>query len=162
MIYYSCIDSPLGKLTISTDGLAILELHIEGDRYFTHVPENWIKNQNEPLLQTTQKELLEYFEGKRSQFSVPVQTKGTDFQMAVWRALQAVPAGSTTSYGELARQIGKPSAVRAVGTAVGRNPVCIIIPCHRALTSTGQLGGFVAGTDRKQKLLALEDTAFVQ
>ncbi|HSW78171.1 MAG TPA: methylated-DNA--[protein]-cysteine S-methyltransferase [Candidatus Chromulinivoraceae bacterium] len=162
MIYYSCIESPLGKLTISTDGLAILALHIEGDRYFTYVPENWVKNQNEPLLEATQKELAEYFVGKRSEFSVPVQTTGTDFQMSVWKALQTIPAGSTTSYGELARQIGKPSAVRAVGTAVGRNPVCIMIPCHRVLTSTGQLGGYVAGTDCKQRLLALEDTTFVQ
>jgi methylated-DNA-[protein]-cysteine S-methyltransferase len=162
MIYYSRIDSPLGKLTISTDGLAILELHIEGDRYFKQIPETWIKKQDEPLLQRAETELAEYFAGKRATFSVPLKTRGTDFQMAVWNALRAVPAGSTTSYGELAKQIGKPNAVRAVGTAVGRNPVCIIVPCHRVLTSTGQLGGFVAGTERKQTLLALEDTAFVR
>lgn len=162
MIYYSRIDSPLGKLTISTDGSAISELHIEGDRYFKQIPDGWISRPDEPLLQEASKQLGEYFAGKRSTFTLPLQTQGTDFQMAVWRALRQIPAGATTSYGALAKLIEKPNAVRAVGTAVGRNPICIIVPCHRVLTGTGKLGGYVAGTDRKQQLLALEDTAFVQ
>jgi methylated-DNA-[protein]-cysteine S-methyltransferase len=92
----------------------------------------------------------------RTRFDVPVVFDGTEFQCLVWKALQNIPSGKTVSYGSLAEAIGRPKAVRAVGTAVGRNPLCIVVPCHRVLAGDGSLGGYVAGLDRKQHLLALE------
>lgn len=153
---YDVIDSPLGKLTIGTNGSAITELHIEGDRYFTAIPAEWVKDSTEPLLLQAKQELAEYFAGKRSNFSVPTNAEGTLFQKQVWDALRAVPTGTTTTYSSIAAKINKPKAVRAVGTAIGRNPICILVPCHRVLTSDGSIGGFVAGIARKQHLLQVE------
>ncbi|PJB82868.1 MAG: cysteine methyltransferase [Acidobacteria bacterium CG_4_9_14_3_um_filter_49_7] len=108
------------------------------------------------LLRDAARELHAYFEGKLTGFSVPLQVEGTAFQTSVWTALQNVPYGKTVSYGELAAQIGKPKAARAIGGAVGKNPIPIIIPCHRVLAAGGKLGGFTGGTDIKEWLLAIE------
>lgn len=155
-ILYDIFDSPIGKLTVATDRTSIIALHIEGDRYFTAVPTHWTRDKNEPLLQQARTELEEYFSGKRTTFDLPLSPTGTEFQKQVWDALRTISAGTTTTYGDLAQKIGRPKAVRAVGTAIGRNPICIIVPCHRVLASNGALGGYVAGTDRKQDLLSLE------
>jgi len=155
-MYYTIIPSPVGALTIATNGQEITALHIEGDRYFTAIPSDWTNDASQPLLQQASAELTEYFAGKRKKFQLPLAVQGTDFQQLVWKALQEIPLGSTTTYGNLAEKIGKPKAVRAVGTAVGKNPICIIIPCHRVLGSQGNLGGFVAGVERKEQLLKLE------
>ena len=109
-----------------------------------------------PILALAEKELEEYFAGKRSVFSVPLDMRGTPFQKQVWEALQDIPFGETRSYGQLANQLGKPSAARAVGAANGRNPVSIIVPCHRVLGSSGKLTGFAGGLDAKTYLLTLE------
>jgi methylated-DNA-[protein]-cysteine S-methyltransferase len=153
---YDVFESPLGLITVSTDGAAITGLHIEGDRYFTHVPADWFQNSREPLLQQAGAELEEYFAGRRRTFDVPLAYDGTPFQRAVWQALSEVPAGSTVSYSDIAARIGRPTATRAVGTAVGRNPICILVPCHRVLASGGGFGGYVAGLDCKRQLLGLE------
>jgi methylated-DNA-[protein]-cysteine S-methyltransferase len=108
------------------------------------------------LLRDAARELHAYFEGKLTEFSVPLQVEGTAFQTSVWRALQNVPYGETVSYGELAAQIGNPKAARAIGGAVGKNPIPIIVPCHRVLAAGGKLGGFTGGTDIKEWLLAIE------
>jgi methylated-DNA-[protein]-cysteine S-methyltransferase len=156
MIQYIIYHSPIGQITISTDGTSISSVHIEGDRYFTHIPDEWKQNQDEPLLQRVQVELDKYFAGLLTEFTIPITPQGTEFQQLVWRALREIPIGTTISYGDLAKRIGRPHAVRAVGTAIGRNPICIIIPCHRVLASNGSLGGYVAGVERKQYLLHLE------
>lgn len=156
MTQYAIYKSPIGDITITTDGTSLTGLHIEGDRHFTSIPDSWIHVQDNPLLQKVQTELDEYFNGSRTAFTVPINTAGTDFQQLVWSALQNIPAGVNISYGELARQIDRPKAVRAVGTAIGRNPICIIVPCHRVLASDGSLGGYVAGIERKKYLLDLE------
>lgn len=150
------MDSPIGNLTLVTDGEHITELHIEGDRHFTEIPDEWTRNTEHPLLLQAKQELKEYFTGARTAFDVPLRARGTDFQQQVWKALKDIQPGSTTTYSEIAMAISKPKAMRAVGTAIGKNPICIMVPCHRVLTSNGTLGGFVAGTERKQSLLTLE------
>jgi methylated-DNA-[protein]-cysteine S-methyltransferase len=156
MTVYDIFPSPIGAITASTDGVAITALHVEGDRYFTVVPGEWVRDGSNAVLQQLQAELGEYFAGTRARFDVPVAFEGTEFQRSVWSALQSIGPSETTSYGALAAKIGRPKAVRAVGTAVGRNPLCIVVPCHRVLASDGTLGGYVAGLDRKRHLLTLE------
>ncbi|WP_198969008.1 methylated-DNA--[protein]-cysteine S-methyltransferase [Xylophilus sp. ASV27] len=110
-----------------------------------------------PVLDAAEQQLAEYFAGRRDHFTVPLELpRATPFQHAVWQALRAVPHGRTSSYGALAERIGRPAAVRAVGAAVGRNPVSIIVPCHRVLGSGGGLTGYAGGLERKAALLALE------
>jgi O-6-methylguanine DNA methyltransferase len=108
------------------------------------------------LLQPYVNELEEYFAGKRREFTFPLDFRGTDFQQACWRALVAIPYGETRSYGDIARAIGKPNAFRAVGMANNRNPIAIVVPCHRVIASDGTLCGYGGGLDVKRKLLELE------
>ena len=105
------------------------------------------------------RQVLEYLEGKRSDFDLPLDLRGTTFQRAVWRALCEIPYGSTRSYAEVARSVGNPNAVRAVGTANGANPVPLVVPCHRVVASGGKLGGYGGGLDLKRRLLAMEQSA---
>lgn len=153
---YDIFPSPVGKLTVSCTENGISGLHIEGDRYFEHVPSRWVHNHRSKLLLKAKEQLDEYFAGTLERFDLPLDLEGTHFQQEVWAALLEIPYGTTTTYADIAAQVDKPKAVRAVGSSVGRNPVCIIIPCHRVLTSNGQLGGYVAGDARKQQLLDLE------
>jgi methylated-DNA-[protein]-cysteine S-methyltransferase len=158
-MYYDLMPSPVGELTLCSNGAAITGLHIAGDRYFAGPPADWVRRPDDPLLQEARRQLSEYFAGRRRRFDLPLAPAGTPFQRAVWSALVGIPAGATTSYGELAASIGRPSAARAVGTAIGRNPVCIIVPCHRVLAAGGAFGGYVAGAACKQLLLATEGVA---
>lgn len=155
-IYYSYFDSPIGTITLVADEEALRAVHIEDDRYFQGIDKEWVHAPHNKILEQAQEELTDYFKGRRRDFSVPVVFEGTDFQEKVWNALRYLPYGQTSSYGEIAVAIGRPKAVRAVGTAVGRNPLCIVVPCHRVLASDGTLGGYVAGVGRKQYLLDLE------
>ena len=109
-----------------------------------------------PVLLDTERELAEYFAGKRKTFSVPLDMRGTSFQKNVWHALLAIPFGETRSYGQLAKQLGSPQAMRAVGAANGRNPISIVVPCHRVIGSSGKLTGFAGGLETKAWLLTLE------
>jgi methylated-DNA-[protein]-cysteine S-methyltransferase len=104
----------------------------------------------------TQQQLTEYFAGQRQTFTIPLNLKGTEFQLAVWNELLRVPYGDTITYAELARRIGRPAAIRAVGAANGANPIPVIVPCHRVIGSNGTLTGYGGGIERKQWLLALE------
>lgn len=108
------------------------------------------------MLTQAVQELNEYFDGYRKKFDVPLDVNGTDFQKLVWKALSKIPYGKTYSYSEIAHQIGKDKAVRAVGTANGRNPICIIVPCHRVIAADGTLGGYSGGIEIKEQLLQLE------
>jgi methylated-DNA-[protein]-cysteine S-methyltransferase len=111
----------------------------------------------QPVLQQAKAQLQDYFAGQRQQFDLPLTlATGTAFQQAVWQALLAIPSGATCSYGQLASRIGKPSAVRAVGAAVGRNPLTIVVPCHRVIGTNGSLTGYAGGLNRKTTLLQLE------
>jgi methylated-DNA-[protein]-cysteine S-methyltransferase len=153
---YTTIASPVGELTLATNGSQLTALHIAGDRYFSTVPAGWTRQPGHPLLLEAARQLAEYFAARRRAFELELAPTGTPFQRQVWQALRGIPAGSTTTYAEIAAVIGRPSAARAVGTAVGRNPLCIIIPCHRVLASGGGFGGYVAGLACKQQLLDLE------
>ena len=110
----------------------------------------------EKILDDTRAQLTEYFKGKRKQFDVPLDLGGTAFQRQVWRELAHIPFGQTLSYSDIAKRIKNPKAVRAVGSANGKNPVCIIIPCHRVIASDGTIGGYAGGIKIKQQLLELE------
>lgn len=158
-MFYTTMQSPLGTLTIAGTDTAIHEIHVEGDRYFETIPEDWIESPYEPLLMKAVHQLTEYFHGDRQTFDLPLEPTGTPFQQKVWKAVYSIEYGMTTSYSVIAQVIDEPKAVRAVGTAVGRNPICIVVPCHRVLTNAGQLGGYVAGTGRKQQLLTMEQGA---
>lgn len=148
--------SPLGRLQLiaSERGLAaVLWTDEDGSRVRLGP---FVPDPGNALLAQTQRQLDEYFEGRRRQFSLPLDFHGTPFQQRVWRALLAIPWGETRSYGELARALDCPSAARAVGAANGRNPISIIAPCHRLLGADGALTGFAGGLAAKRYLLQLE------
>jgi methylated-DNA-[protein]-cysteine S-methyltransferase len=141
----------------SDSGLAAILWENDNPR---RVPVNLVaEDPDHPVLIETEKQLREYFAGQRQVFSVPLDFGGTEFQNQVWQALLSIPFGETRTYTEIARQIGKPAAMRAVGAANGRNPISIIARCHRVLGSTGNLTGFAGGLQAKAHLLALEDAA---
>jgi methylated-DNA-[protein]-cysteine S-methyltransferase len=153
------MQSPVGRLTLvaSDSGLAAILWENDNPR---RVPVNMVaEDPGHAVLIETEKQLREYFAGQRQKFSVPLDFGGTEFQNQVWQALLSIPFGETRTYTEIARQIGKPAAVRAVGAANGRNPISIIAPCHRVLGSTGSLTGFAGGLQAKAHLLALEGAA---
>lgn len=148
--------SPLGRIVLAAVDDQLLGVWFDEQ---THLPDlsACTSAPDHPVLQRTALQLTQYFAGQRRTFDVPLATvAGTPFQQAVWRALQDIPFGSTCSYGELARRIGKPAAVRAVGAAVGRNPLGIIVPCHRVIGASGSLTGYAGGLHRKTALLQLE------
>lgn len=158
--YYSKrLPSPVGvlKLVASDAGLAAILWENDDPRRVRL--NSVIEDENHPILLETERQLGEYFAGRRRSFSLPLDFKGTPFQRRVWSALLTIPYGETRSYGEIARQIGNPAAVRAVGAANGRNPLSIIAPCHRVIGATGKLTGFAGGLETKARLLALETGA---
>ncbi len=157
--------SPIGKLRIAATPMGIVRIALPraGGRGFT----GWLQGALPlaerldwlPLLDKVCGELDEYFAGKRRDFEVAVDLRGTAFQMDVWKALRDIPFGKTSSYAEVARSLERPRAARPVGTAAGANPVPIVIPCHRLIAVGGKLGGFTGGLEIKRKLLALEKAA---
>ena len=153
------VQSPVGALTLvaSDDGLAAILW--ENDRPHRVRLDIGVEEPGHPVLVETKRQLIEYFAGRRQQFALALDMTGTPFQRKVWDALLTIPFGETRSYAEVARQIGRPRAVRAVGAANGRNPVSIVAPCHRVIGSTGALTGFAAGLDVKARLLALQRAA---
>jgi methylated-DNA-[protein]-cysteine S-methyltransferase len=150
-------ESPVGKLTLISDGAALTHLEFENPRY-AYAPAPAGKDK---ILDQARRELDAYFMGKLTLFSVPVALRGTPFQRRCWAALQHIPYGVTRSYGQQAVAIGAPKAVRAVGLANGRNPIAIVIPCHRVIGANGGLTGYGGGMQRKQFLLDLEQGAGV-
>ncbi len=153
-IYYDEMESPVGRLRLIGDAQGLREMCFEVESHPTIMQTSWVRA-SKPL-ETARQQLDEYFAGTRRAFDLPLKPHGTPFQLAVWMALRQIPYGTTISYGELARRVGKPSASRAVGAANGRNPLSIIVPCHRVIGANGQLTGFGGGLPTKQYLLALE------
>ena len=149
-------DSPLGPIRLAASEFGLCGLWFEGQRH-QPAPSPWPAAPQHPLLQQASQQLQDYFAGRRTVFDVALDLRGgTAFQQAVWQALLQIPHGGHCSYGELAARIGKPAAVRAVGAAVGRNPVSILVPCHRVLGVDGALTGYAGGLARKQALLQRE------
>lgn len=150
-------NSPMGPMIAAASPTGLAGLWFDDQRHFPDAAAGWPDAPHDPALVQTIEQLHGYFAGTRTAFDVPLDLQGgTAFQQAVWQALLAIPPGTTTSYGRLSASIGKPAAVRAVGSAVGRNPVGIIVPCHRVLGSDGSLTGYAGGLHRKTALLALE------
>ena len=161
------ITSPLGDMLLAAthQGLAgawfIDQRHLPAALDFKNVPHAWPTQDSHPALLDAARQLAEFFSGKRQSFDLPLDINGgTLFQQSVWRALLKIPYGATTSYGSISRQIDNPAAVRAVGSAVGRNPLSLIVPCHRVLGGDGSLTGYAGGLHRKTALLELEGAAF--
>jgi methylated-DNA-[protein]-cysteine S-methyltransferase len=154
--YFHLLASPVGtlKLVATDNGLAAILWDNDNPR---RVPlGNLATGDSHPVLLEAARQLNEYFEGHRKSFTVPFDRAGTPFQKDVWLALETIPFGETRTYSDIARQIGRPSAVRAVGAANGRNPISIIVPCHRVIGSNGKLTGFAGGLETKDFLLKME------
>ncbi|EJL6398691.1 methylated-DNA--[protein]-cysteine S-methyltransferase [Vibrio navarrensis] len=154
MNYYTIAPSPLGEMTLQANDEGILGIWFTTQT--TRPDDLGQEDANHPVLGLALTQLNEYFSGKRTQFDLPIAAKGTAFQMQVWQALTTIPYGETWSYQELANVIGNPKAVRAVGLANGKNPVSIVVPCHRVIGKNGKLTGYAGGIERKQWLLERE------
>lgn len=148
--YTTTVDSPVGPLLLTSDGSALTRLLFD-----TEPDPGWSTEPCE-LLDRVVAELAEYFRGERTGFDIPLEPAGTPFQRGVWDALRAIPYAETINYGQLASRVGNPRASRAVGLANGRNPISIVVPCHRVIGANGSLTGYGGGLDRKRTLLDLE------
>jgi len=153
-LHYRTVDSPVGPLTLAGVGSTLMHLRMADQ---AHEPDRsgW-QPAGDRAFDDAVEQLQAYFAGALTEFDVDLKLDGTDFQRRVWTALRAIPYGQTRTYGEIATEIGSPAASRAVGLANGRNPIGIIVPCHRVIGSTGGLTGYGGGIDRKRTLLALE------
>jgi methylated-DNA-[protein]-cysteine S-methyltransferase len=147
---HTTVDSPIGELLLVGDGRALHRLHMLDAPVRTRLA------RDDDAFAEVREQLAEYFAGERRTFDFPLAMEGTEFQRSVWSALREIPYGETTTYGELAGRLGRPSASRAVGAANGSNPIAVIVPCHRVIGADGTLTGFGGGLDRKRTLLDLE------
>ena len=153
-MYYCYLETPIGELLLAGEDDALAMIGFPKGSMRRDPEPDWIFN--EKRLATARQQLTEYFAGTRRDFDLSVALSGTEFQVSVLEALQQIPYGETVSYGEIARRVGRPKAVRAVGAANGRNPIPIVVPCHRVIGSSGDLTGFGGGLDTKEALLRLE------
>ena len=151
---HTTIQSPIGELLLTGDGEAIRGLYIQDGLAAMEPDPGWRRDDN--AFADAREQLGEYFAGERTDFDLALAPEGTEFQRRVWDGLRAIPYGETRSYAELARAVGRPGAARAVGAANGRNPITVIVPCHRVIGSNGDLAGFSGGVERKRMLLDLE------
>ncbi len=154
MTYYTLFDSPIGELLAVGDGVAVTRLHMQGGRTRGLLDPAW--RRDDAWFGDLRGQLDEYFAGERQEFSVPLAPVGGVFERRVWEELLAIPYGSTASYGQIAARVGAPGAARAVGLANGRNPIAVIVPCHRVIGADGSLTGYGGGLERKRLLLDLE------
>lgn len=153
---YTDYHSPVGKLLLAANERGLSGVYFEEHKHFKGML-GWQRNDDHPVLQQTQQQLTAYFAGTRQEFDLPLDmTQGTAFQQLVWQALRTLSFGSTVSYLHIAKCIGKPGAVRAVGAANGRNPISIIVPCHRVIANSGALTGYAGGLKNKMTLLKFE------
>ncbi len=156
MTHYLRFPSPLGPMfTTARDG-AVTGVYFEGGHHAPVIDAAWIETPRDAALTRCAAQVTEYLEGRRDRFDLPLATAGTPFQQAVWREIARIPPGMTLSYAQLAQRAGFPGAARAAGAATGRNPLSIVVPCHRVVGSAGSLTGYAGGLERKARLLALE------
>jgi len=164
MIYFEFVQSPMGPVKITADEKAVTQVFFCGKSdeilkfYFRSVPEET----GNAITHEAAKQLKEYFEGKRKNFDLPLNPYGTRFQKDVWKGLRRIPYGKVLTYGELAERLKSPKACRAVGGANGKNPIGIIIPCHRVIAAGGKLGGYTGGLEYKEFLLTLEGVPYIK
>ncbi len=151
--YYTTMDSPIGQLLLTSNGTALTGLFMNIHKYDPTIEKGWVESDSTPPLAETRCQLTEYFAGERTTFDLPLAPEGTEFQQRVWQELTRISYGETLSYGEIATRIGNPNASRAVGLANGRNPISIIVPCHRVIGANGKLVGYGGGLSNKETLL---------
>jgi methylated-DNA-[protein]-cysteine S-methyltransferase len=156
MTLFTTLDSPIGELLLTSDGTALTGLYMPDHAHGPTVGADWVRDGGAAPFADAAEQLEEYFAGGLRGFDMPLAPAGTEFQMRVWAELRRIPYGATVTYGELARRLGGPGASRAVGLANGRNPISIIVPCHRVVGAGGKLTGYAGGLARKRFLLELE------
>lgn len=156
MIRYHRFDTAMGPMYATAEEAGITGVYFEGGRHAPAIAPHWVLADDDPALRDCERQLHEYFAGRRTTFHLPLAPRGTAFQQAVWKAIAAIGYGETVSYASIARGLGAANASRAVGAATGRNPISLIVPCHRVTGSGGALTGYAGGLDRKRRLLALE------
>ncbi len=154
--HYAYYESPLGQILITASNSALTGLHFVGEKYYPGISATWRRDVNVAVIRSAMLQLDEYFAAKRKTFDIALAPEGTEFQRRVWETLTGIRFGETATYGELAQRIGNAKAVRAVGAANGRNPISIVIPCHRVIGADGSLTGYAGGLERKEALLRLE------
>ena len=152
--YYTQLDSPVGTLLLTLENEHLTNICMFNQKRTITVQTDWVESGRH--FRTIARQLEEYFRGKRRIFDIPMRPQGTDFQMSVWQELLKIPYGETATYGDIAKRIDNPKAVRAVGLANGRNPLPIVIPCHRVIGANGRLTGFGGGLENKALLLKIE------
>jgi methylated-DNA-[protein]-cysteine S-methyltransferase len=146
----------LGDLLLVANDTHLTGIYFSDRKHAPKPADDWKLNPKHPVLQQASEEIQEYLNGKRTKFSVPLHLGGTDFQRAIWQQIARIPFGESITYSELARRAGSPNAIRAAGAATGKNPLSIIVPCHRISGKDGKLHGFAGGLDRKKSLLEIE------
>ena len=156
MRYYDFYESPYGQMLLVANDAGLAGVYFDGQKYLPTVASQWRRDPDQAGLRQAQRELTEYFAGKRKRFGLALAPEGTPFQRSVWTAISSVEFGETISYGELAERAGCPGSARAAGAATGRNPIGVIVPCHRIVGANGSLTGYAGGLERKRALLALE------
>jgi len=157
MRYYEFYDSPLGRMLLVANDDGLTGVYFDRQKYHPRLESGWRHDARHAPLHQAQRELAEYFAGERRRFDIALAPEGTPFQRAVWKAISMVGFGKTITYGALAQRAGFSGSARAAGAATGRNPIGIIVPCHRIVGSNGSLTGYAGGLERKRALLALED-----
>jgi methylated-DNA-[protein]-cysteine S-methyltransferase len=157
--FYAYYESPLGQILLTATSGALTGLHFVGEKYYPGIAPGWGYDDTTAVIKSAITQLDDYFAGNRKSFELPLAPEGTTFQRQVWNALIKLHFGETATYAQLAQRIGNPKAVRAVGAANGRNPISIIVPCHRVIGADGSLTGYAGGLERKKALLQLESAS---
>ena len=155
MLAYDQFDTPQGTMLITATGKGLAGVYFKGQKHFPK-KRDWERDARHPVLRQAKRELKEYFAGRRQRFDVALDPQGTVFQRSIWKAIARVGFGKTLTYGELAQRAGHPGSARAAGAATGRNPLSVIVPCHRIMGANGSLTGYAGGLSRKRALLELE------
>lgn len=156
MIRYARFSTPLGTVFAVAAGSALTGIYFDGQRYAPQIPAEWREDPAHAPLAECARQLTEYFAGQRDCFDLPLAPDGTEFQRRVWGEIARIPFGATLTYAELAARAGAPGAARAAGAATGRNPLSIVVPCHRVVGTDGSLTGYAGGLERKTRLLEIE------
>jgi methylated-DNA-[protein]-cysteine S-methyltransferase len=157
MIRYARFATPMGTLYATAKGGALTGIHFEGGRHAPEIAREWQEDAAHAPFAECARQLAEYFAGKRDTFELPLAPEGTEFQQRVWKEIANIPYGETITYAQLAARAGAPGSARAAGAATGRNPLSIVVPCHRVIGTSGSLTGYAGGLTRKTRLLQIEN-----
>ena len=156
MQYFSSFHSSLGRIFCLSDGISLTGVYFKNHKPCLIIDKSWIRDQRLTIFDVTKTQFLSFLNAKRKKFEIPLTYAGTKFERSVWEALSKIPYGQTVSYTEIAEEIGNADGVRAVGRAISRNPISVVIPCHRVISKNGSISGYAGGIERKLRLLKLE------